>query len=85
MERLDVRGSQQLPLIDQRLKTIDDIVKHNTGRIDFLIQQQHNNPIVQSQFDAIKLNMLRVEGAQRRTSIRSTASTRHCETWRLTS
>ena len=39
VERLDIRGSQQLPLIDQRLKTIDDVVKHNTGRIDSLIQQ----------------------------------------------
>lgn len=67
MERIDVRGSSQLPILDQRLKSLEDTVRHNTTRID-AIQQNANgiSPVMQAQLDNIKANLTRIEEAAKR-------------------
>ncbi len=67
MERLDTRGTQQLPIIDTRLKNLEETVHRNSIRIDSIAQlATTTDPVTQLQIDNIKQSIVRLEDVQRR-------------------
>lgn len=69
MERMDIRGSQPMAILDQRLKSLEDTVRHNGTLISALQQQTISvNPMTQLQVDTIKQSIVRLEDQQRRIS-----------------